>query len=86
MKVRYLIFIFTINNSTNILMILDGGNENTESEVKETVRIPHSRADLLNKFELLRVANDDEDDDEDDGEDENDSDIDFEDGSFSDES
>ncbi len=62
-------------------MILDG-NENDDSEAKETVRrIPHSRTDLLNKFELLKVAQDDDDEDED-----SDSDIDFEGDSFGDES
>lgn len=64
-------------------MLLDGGDVNNESEVKETVRIPHSRTDLLNKFELLKVAQDDYEDDDDE---DNDSDIDFEDGTCSDES
>lgn len=50
--------------------------------MKEIVRIPHSRTDLLNKFELLKVAQDGEDDDDDDEDD--DSDIDFEEGSCSD--
>lgn len=64
-------------------MFLDGSNLNDETTVKETVRIPHSRTDLLNKFELLKVApdDDDEDDDQDSG-----SDIDFEDASLSDKS
>lgn len=62
----------------------DGSKVNDESEVKETVRIPHSRADLLNKFESLKLT---EDSDEDGDYDEDDSDFDFdEEGSFSDES
>lgn len=53
-------------------------NANDDPEAKETVRIPHSRADLLNKFESLKVTGDS---DEDGDSDENDSDFDFEDGS-----
>lgn len=61
---------------------LDGDDTD---KVKEKVRIPHSRTDLLNKFESLKVAENDDEEDEDDGED-YESDIDFEDGSLSDES
>lgn len=76
------LFSFLLNDSTICFLYLDGSNLNDETTVKETVRIPHSRTDLLNKFELLKVAqDDDEDDDQDSG-----SDNDFEDASFSDES
>lgn len=76
------IFIIESNLHTPVFyIIVDGGNLDNDSEVKETIRVPHSRSDLLNKFELLKVAGDgDEDDDLDSG-----SDIDFEDDSFSDE-
>ncbi|KAJ6637776.1 hypothetical protein Bhyg_10507, partial [Pseudolycoriella hygida] len=47
----------------------DAGDANEDSEAKETVRVPHSRADLLNKFELLKLEQTNEEDDEDSGSD-----------------
>jgi len=47
----------------------DAGDLKNESEVKETIRIPHSRTDLMNKFESLKVAQGEEEDDDEDNSD-----------------
>lgn len=47
-----------------VIWIVDANND--DAEPKERVRIPHSRTDLLNKFESLKVADDEDDVDDDD--------------------
>lgn len=78
----YFWFAWKISWSIITISVSDVCDLENESEVKQTVRVPHSRVDLLSKFESLKVAQDD------DGEEDNESGSDFEDedDSFDDDS